>query len=411
MPVTPYVFIDPPVVEPYRHGLFSHAVPLTIPENEHWEYGGVEWESLAAYKSAIYPGGLSDVNGAGGAKVLPACMGVTQATPFAVYGGVATGSLGHNENGNAYWTDRARRIVELSAQWSVENALWTGGGGALPKLNDAATPKIIAGQTNTTDGAVDLVAGLSAIATWLGNNYAGRGFIHAPRGVAAYAAQLQLLKEDPDDPKNWETPTGAHWVFGAGYDNTGPGAVAVPGTTYTGQLNAPAGLAGTPSGTGGTFAANTYFWKVTAYDYSGETIGSNEITNAVGLNGSEALSWAGVNGAAGYRVYRGTATNAEAKVADVGNVLAYTDTGVATTTPIPVSNTTGTQQVAQQRYFWLYATGNVFTLAGDIETPASFGEALDRAGNQVRLLAEQPWLVGIDGGVKAAILVRTPSIP
>jgi hypothetical protein len=118
-----------------------------------------------------------------------------------------------------------------------------------------------------------------------------------------------------------------------------------------------------------------------------------------------------VNGAAGYRVYRGTATNAESKVADVGNVTAYTDTGVTATTPIPVTNTTGTQQTAQQRYFWLYATGNVFTLAGDIETPASFGEALDRAGNQVRLLAEQPWLVGIDGGVKAAILVRTPSIP
>lgn len=417
MPVQPYIFIDPPVVRPYKHGLFDVATPLkpeatagreTMPSN--WEYGGVEWESLACYRSAQYPGGLNDVNGAGGAKTLPACMGVTQANAFAVYGGVKSGSLGHNQNDNAYWVERARRIVELNAQYSVENALWTGAAGSGNGLNAAGTPKVVTGQGTTTDQAVDLVYGLAAASVWLAQNYAGRGVIHAPRNIAAYAAYLQLLKEDTDRPGRWETPSGMKWCFGGGYDGSGPGAAAAPGVTYTGQLNAPTGLAGTPVGTGGTFAAATYFWKVTAIDASGETVGSNEITNAVGLNGSENLTWNGVPGAAGYRIYRGTATNAELFVAQVPRTqLAYTDTGVVASGAIPTVNTTGTQMIAQQQYTWMYVTGEVFTISGDIETPATFGQALDRAGNQVSLLAEQPWLAAVDCA-KAAILVRTPSI-
>ena len=410
MVAQPYVYIDPPRVAPYKHGLFSVATELKL-DDDHWEYGGVEWESLACYRSAFYPGGLNDVNGAGGTKVLPACMGVTQANAFAIYGGVKTGSLGHGEDNHQYWYDRARAIVEGNAQWAVENALWTGTAGAGNGLNSAGTPKVVAGQGNTVDNAVDLVSAIGLGAAWLANNYAGRGVIHAPRALASVAAYMQQLREDLDRPGEWETASGMKWCFGGGYDGTGPGAAAPPGTTYTGQLKEPAGLSVGAVPGGGSFAAATYFWKVTAIDGNGETMGSNEATVAIALNGSATLNWSPVQGAQAYRVYRGTATNAEQFVATTAHgVTSYTDTGTVASGAIPTTNTTGQQQIAQQSYYWMYITGDVFTIPGELTTPATWEQTLDRLGNQVSLLAEQPWLAAVDCA-KAAILVKTPSIP
>lgn len=407
--VQPFVYIEPPPVDRYWGGLLDAALPIEQPST-HWEFGGVEFESLACYMSQTYPGGLNDINGAGGAKILPACMGVTQASAFAIYGGVSTGSLGHNENGNSYWTERARRIVELAGPRSVSAALWTGSGGGAPALNSATTPLVLAGQAaGDVAAAVDLVTAIGACEQWLVNNYAGRGMIHLPRFLAPFLAQLQLVKPDPDNPRVIVTTLGTKCVFGGGYDGSGPGAIARPGATYTGQLNAPTGLAGTPNASGGSFAAATYFWKVTAYDLSGETVGSNEVTNAVALNGTETLTWNATPGSAGYRIYRGTATNAETLIGTT-TARTFTDSGSTGTTPIPTSNTTGTLAIAEQQYSWIYVTGEVLVLKGDIITPGGFAETLDRAGNQVRLFAEQPWLVAVDCA-KAAILIRTQSIP
>jgi hypothetical protein len=404
MPVVPFVYIEPPTVTPYRHGLFDVAREIKT-DRPNWQYGGVEWESLASYLSVTYPGGLNDVNGSGGAKVLPACAGVTQASAFGVFGGVAAGSLGHTEQ---EWVDRSRAILELSAQHAVESALWTGSGGGGPALNAAGTAKILTGQPNTVGGAVDMVTGLALAEKWLTDTYAGRGQIHAPRWTAPYLAQLQQVRQDRTDPELIVTVLDTKLAFGGGYDGTGPAAVAPPGATYTGGLNAPTGLAGSANVGGGSFAAATYFWKVTALDSSGETVGSNEVTNAVALNGTETLTWNAVPGATSYRVYRSTATNAELLIASAGNALTYTDTGITGTTPIPTTNTTGTLAIAEQQFTWIYATGETFRMSGEIFEPR-FGEALDRSGNQVRLYAEQSWIVGVDGR-PGAILVKTPSI-
>ncbi len=233
---TPYVYTEPPVTEPYLHGLLSVAQEVT-PDDVHWQYGGIEFESLAAYMSSTYPGGLTDINGSGGAKVLPACMGATRAAAFAIYGGVATGSLGHNENDNAYWTDRARRIVELAGQHSVETAFWTGSAGAKPALNDAATPLILPGQANTAIGAVPLVYAVGKMEKYLTDHYAGRGLIHGTRDMAAPLDAMQQIKTDPNNDAVLETHLGTKLVFGGGYDGTGPGALTPPadanGVTYS----------------------------------------------------------------------------------------------------------------------------------------------------------------------------------
>jgi hypothetical protein len=78
------------------------------------------------------------------------------------------------------------------------------------------------------------------------------------------------------------------------------------------NLTAPGTVTPTGSTTGGTLAANTYFYKVTATLGAGETAGSTEATvTTTGATSSVALAWAAITGATGYKVYRGTAAGAE----------------------------------------------------------------------------------------------------
>jgi hypothetical protein len=102
--------------------------------------------------------------------------------------------------------------------------------------------------------------------------------------------------------------------------------------------SAPAGLAAAPVGTGGTFAAATYFWKITFFTQFGETVGSNEGTTAIVANGSANLTWtAPPAGVEAVKVYRGTVTNTENALIAVlpGNTAAYTDTGLAGSAATP----------------------------------------------------------------------------
>ncbi len=111
--------------------------------------------------------------------------------------------------------------------------------------------------------------------------------------------------------------------------------------TDTGFGVPPTLVSATPSTTGGTLATGTYYYVVTALGTTGETLKSNELSAAVtGPTGSVALVWPAVQGATGYRVYRGTAAGAESVYYAPGNVTTYTDTGAASTagTP-PVSST------------------------------------------------------------------------
>src|SRR5947209_2216393 len=109
-------------------------------------------------------------------------------------------------------------------------------------------------------------------------------------------------------------------------------------------LGAPPGLTVTPSATGGAFTGGTYFWVVTTTTPDGESTRSTEVsTSLTGTTASATLSWQHVPGAAGYKIYRGTAANTENKLiatlTDV-NTTTYTDTGTAGTTATPPSTNT-----------------------------------------------------------------------
>jgi hypothetical protein len=321
----PLLYVAPPVVEPYRFGLFGAAQPIQS-DDPHWQLG-VEWEPLACYAAAFYLAGLrcsqgvlappsalaagavvgggtfaagtyfwvvtgtnaqgettksneatatialngsanltwsalpagttgvkvyrgtvagaenrlvatlgavtayldtgtvgsaatpptNNTAGTDPAKALPAGMGTTKAFPFAVYAGMQCGSVGYDREGT--YRDRARTILELAGQHAAEAALWTGAGGNTGPLNAASTP-VVSGT------ATDLTVALGKLEDWLADHYSGVGVIHAKRGVSAFARRDHQTVRDPGNPEALTTGVGTRWVFGGGYDGTGPNGVA-----------------------------------------------------------------------------------------------------------------------------------------------------------------------------------------
>jgi hypothetical protein len=113
----------------------------------------------------------------------------------------------------------------------------------------------------------------------------------------------------------------------------GPSIEFITHTANTVGIGAPVISLGTAA-SGGTFAAGTYFWKLTATNGAGETLGSNEITATLTASQKQPINWSAVAGANGYRLYRGTAAGAENVLVAVipgGATVTYADLGAAGT--------------------------------------------------------------------------------
>lgn len=156
------------------------------------------------------------------------------------------------------------------------------------------------------------------------------------------------------------------WVQDGVGDNTGPQVnLSCAAGTYTegGIFSAQTGTALTvPSGasatavSGGSLAASTFYYVVTAFNWSGETTASAEVSATTsGGNLSIRVSWsavAGISGAtgigalvSGYNIYRGTAPGSENLLIATAapTATSYTDTGAAgTSDTVPGSNTAST---------------------------------------------------------------------
>lgn len=121
--------------------------------------------------------------------------------------------------------------------------------------------------------------------------------------------------------------------------------------TLTDTLPTPSGVTATPSATGGTLAAGTYTYRVSAVNAQGETLASAAVTaSTTGTTSSVAVSWAavtpplGVSAVTGYRVYGRTGTVGLLTTTAAGT-LTYTDTGAATP-GVGVATTNTTAPVA-----------------------------------------------------------------
>jgi hypothetical protein len=103
------------------------------------------------------------------------------------------------------------------------------------------------------------------------------------------------------------------------------------GKALTQPLGQPRNLAVTDGGTGGTLAAGTYFYVVTATDGAGgETTKSNEVSITIAANHKPSLTWNTIPNATGYRVYRSTSSGIETLITQTPlTTNSYVDLGAA----------------------------------------------------------------------------------
>jgi len=114
-----------------------------------------------------------------------------------------------------------------------------------------------------------------------------------------------------------------------------------PNIDLTKTLNTPVNTAFSTSTTGGTLAAGTYYYRVSALNANGETLASTETSQVTtGTTSTVTVNWGAVAGATSYKVY-GRSTGAELLMATVtGGALTFTDTGSITPSgALPGANT------------------------------------------------------------------------
>lgn len=229
----------------------------------------------------------------------------------------------------------------------------------LSLLNSCVRPDN-AGDKPDLPGAVDLLSHLppvlrSELAERKGEDWI-RGFTYAPENH--YAVELR----DPQDFTSVDLPA----------------------------IAAPVGLATFPAITGGTLAAATYSYQVTAVNAQGQTTASSIVTGVVasGTTGSVRLTWSPVQDADTYKVY-GRVGGSIGLLASVGpfsppNPPTYTDTG----TPAPGVAPPGSNTTAGVGPYTNLPNVQVFPyliVANDF--CSSFGfEARDFKGRALRLL-------------------------
>lgn len=121
------------------------------------------------------------------------------------------------------------------------------------------------------------------------------------------------------------------------------------------SIAAPANLAGVGSTTGGTLAAGTYTYRVTAITEQGESVASTAaVVVTTGTTSKVTLTWDAVTSATGYRVFSKLGAGAESLLAETTATTyeALNNTSIGADVP----PTTGTALVDMSVLFWNSAT-------------------------------------------------------
>lgn len=193
--------------------------------------------------------------------------------------------------------------------------------------------------------------------------------------------------------------------------------------TPSSALAKPTTLAGSATGSGGTIPANTYYYKVTAFNDWGETEASNEPAGIVVTAGQKVnLTWtAPATGTpTGYRIWRGTSAGNETLLAYVlGNIVAWTDDGATnyrintqaappTTNSTPLSapgtlagTATGTGGTLGAGTYYYKATA--FNAWGETVASSETTQITVASGNKVNLT----WVQGAGGTPVGYKIYRT----
>jgi len=187
--------VDAPPVRPVGYGLLAAATVTTLTGEAAQRAGlyGLEWDPPPCRPASLWPAGCEGPFPAGGKTFYDRDERV-QSDPFVVYYGEECAPVGVSGDEAA----RARTGLSQGESRPVEQQLW--------QMLD------VADDFGKARGLADTLGHLEEE---LGNRTGSLGVIHAPRRVAAHAAQAQLLRYDGPVPR---TPAGNAWVFGSGYE-------------------------------------------------------------------------------------------------------------------------------------------------------------------------------------------------
>lgn len=146
-----------------------------------------------------------------GAKAFSGIEFPVSGAPFAVYTSYTCGSIGFSFE---EVRDRLLTRMALHEQKAVEQRLWqgsTGNGGTIPGLFRNATNL---GAASCVTEAVEMLEQV------LADNGIVGGLIHARPGLSAHLAQAHLVERGQGRRRT--TVTDTPYVFGQGYDGSGP---------------------------------------------------------------------------------------------------------------------------------------------------------------------------------------------
>lgn len=205
----------------------------------------------------------------------------------------------------------------------------------------------------------------------------------AAAGLTNAAGGILIAEAQP----GWKLVATASEIIKTTTTNTNPPIVA------------PVQTASSTATTGGTLAAGTYYYKITALNAYGETIGSNEVSQATtGATSTNTLNWGAVAGATGYRIYRGTVAGGENVYYTVGAVSTYADTNAASTAGSPPAiNTTGSPAAPLA----LGDSAAANNMVASINPNAAAGTVVAGAGADTAKFftaADGIWLTSLGGG-------------
>lgn len=188
-------------------------------------------------------------------------------------------------------------------------------------------------------------------------------------------------------------------------DNHLVGGLANP----RGSLPAPTGLVATPFASGGTLAAGTYYYRVSAVNANGQTLASTEVSSGA-LTGSTSrvvLTWTAVNGATGYRVYRSTVSGTYTTPALLASPspATYTDTGGSVGAGAPLTTATATSNIDEGPYLNPFLGGATLLSTTFTDPTAAMGAveaavAERMAGGPVYLHTPTDFIVGMGADIR-----------
>lgn len=212
------VLVAPPACVPAKFGLLSVA-EIEDREEGHWE-AGVEYELetcedlfvLTPKCNQTIPD-LDEKDPAGGNVSFN-----NFADPFTMVSSYRCGAVGRPLK--EAW-EHAEIRLDRGENRTIERTFWTGKDRKGNVIRQSLGESDLVTDLTPVAGALSISDGIAALESWAGDEYPCQPIIHAPRGLAVYMGQSNLIHSE-DGETMLVRGTGSRVVVGGGYVSTGP---------------------------------------------------------------------------------------------------------------------------------------------------------------------------------------------